>query len=98
MTVTAPIDIIPLFVAAGSIIPIGGAIPNTSTPQHITQIRVYPGRAAEFALYDDDGETQAYEKGHGRLTRLRWDDEHGQLTSKGEALNSPLTELVRVIR
>jgi alpha-D-xyloside xylohydrolase len=98
VTVAAPIDIIPLFVAAGSIIPIGSAIPSTSTPQQVTQIRVYPGQTTEFALYDDDGETYAYEKGQGRLTRLRWDDVRGQLTSKGAALNSPLTELIRVIR
>ena len=98
VTVAAPIDIIPLFVAAGSIIPMGSAIPNTSTAQQLTQIRVYPGRAAEFALYDDDGETYAYEKGQGRLTRLRWDDERGQLTIKGDALPSAISELIRVVR
>ena len=98
ITVAAPIDIIPLFVAAGSIIPMGSAIPNTSTAQQLTQIRVYPGRAAEFALYDDDGETYAYEKGQGRLTRLRWDDERGQLTIKGDALPSAISELIRVVR
>ena len=97
ITVAASIDIIPLFVAAGSIIPMGSAIPNTSTPQQLTQIRVYPGRTAEFALYDDDGETYAYEKGQGRLTRLRWDDERGQLTSNGAALKSSITELIRVV-
>ncbi|MDB6011346.1 MAG: alpha-glucosidase [Gammaproteobacteria bacterium] len=98
ITVAAPIDIIPLFVAAGSIIPMGSAIPNTSTPQQLTQIRVYPGRAAEFALYDDDGETYAYEKGQGRQTRLRWDDERGQLTTQGDALKSSITQLTRVVR
>jgi alpha-D-xyloside xylohydrolase len=98
VTVAAPIDVIPLFVAAGSIIPMGSAIPNTSTPQQLTQIRVYPGRTAEFALYDDDGETYAYEKGQGRLTRLHWDDERGQLTIKGDALPSASSELIRVVR
>jgi alpha-D-xyloside xylohydrolase len=98
ITVGAPIDVIPLFVAAGSIIPMGGSIPNTSTPQPLTQIRVYPGRAAEFTLYDDDGETYAYEKGKGRLTRLRWDDERRQLTTQGDALKSSLTELTRIVR
>ena len=98
VTVDAPIGIIPLFVAAGSIVPMGSAIPNTSTPQQLTQIRVYPGRAAEFALYDDDGETYAYEKGQGRLTRLRWDDVLGQLTVEGDALKSSITELTQVVR
>ena len=98
ITVAAPIDIIPLFVAAGSIIPMGSAIPNTATPQQLAEIRVYPGRTAEFALYDDDGETYAYEKGKGRLTHLRWDDARGQLTLRGDALKSSLTELTRIVR
>jgi alpha-D-xyloside xylohydrolase len=66
-------------------------------PQQLTEIRVYPGRASEVALYDDDGETYAYEKGQGRLTRLRWDDERG-LTIKGDALKSLITGLTRVVR
>jgi len=98
ITVAAPIDTIPLFVAAGSIIPLGSAIPNTSAPQQLTEIRVYPGKPAEFALYDDDGETYAYEKGQGRLTRLRWDDERGQLSIKGDPLKSSLAELTRIVR
>jgi alpha-D-xyloside xylohydrolase len=98
ITVAAPIGIIPLFVAAGSIIPMGSAIPNTSTPQELTEIRVYPGRASEFALYDDDGVTYAYENGQGRLTRLHWDDARGQLTAKGAPLTSSITELARVVR
>jgi alpha-D-xyloside xylohydrolase len=98
ITVAAPLDTIPLFVAAGSIIPMGGPIPNTSTPQQLTEIRIYPGRTAQFALYDDDGETYAYEKGKGRLTHLRWDDERGQLTAQGDVLKPSLTELIRIVR
>jgi alpha-D-xyloside xylohydrolase len=98
ITVAAPIGIIPLFVAAGSIIPMGAIVPNTSIPQKLTEIRVYPGQAAEFELYDDDGVTYAYEKGQGRLTHLRWDDERGQLTMTGAALTSSIAELTRVVR
>jgi len=98
ITVAAPIGIIPLFVAAGSIIPMGAVVPNTSTAQKLTEIRVYPGRASEFELYDDDGTTYAYEKGQGRLTHLRWDDERKQLTMTGAALAAPIAELTRVVR
>ena len=98
VTVAAPIGIIPLFVAAGSIIPLGSAIPNTSTPQDLTEIRVYPGRTCEFTLYDDDGVTYGYENGQGRLTRLRWDDERGQLTTKGAPLTSSIAALTKVVR
>jgi alpha-D-xyloside xylohydrolase len=98
VTVAAPIGIIPLFVAAGSIIPLGSAIQNTATPQELTEIRVYPGRAAEFALYDDDGVTYGYENGQGRLTRLRWDDARGQLTAHGAPLTASIAELIKVVR
>jgi alpha-D-xyloside xylohydrolase len=98
ITVAAPIGIIPLFVAAGSIIPMGAIVPNTSIPQKLTEIRVYPGKASEFELYDDDGVTYAYEKGQGRLTHLRWDDERGQLTMTGAPLTSSIAELTRVVR
>jgi alpha-D-xyloside xylohydrolase len=98
ITVPAPIGIIPLFVTAGSIIPLGSAIQNTSTPQKLTEIRVYPGRTSEFTFYDDDGVTYAYENSQGRLTRLRWDDALGQLTAKGAPLSSPIAELSRIIR
>jgi alpha-D-xyloside xylohydrolase len=98
VTVAAPIGIIPLFVAAGSIIPLGSAIPNTSTPQELTEFRVYPGRASEFALYDDDGVTYGYENGQGRLTHLRWDDARGQLTAKGAPLTTSIAELIKVVR
>jgi alpha-D-xyloside xylohydrolase len=98
ITVAAPIGIIPLFVAAGSIIPMGAVVTNTSIPQKLTEIRVYPGRTAEFELYDDDGVTYAYEKGRGRLTHLRWDDERRQLTMTGAPLTSSIAELTRVVR
>jgi alpha-D-xyloside xylohydrolase len=99
VTVAAPIGIIPLFVAAGSIIPMGRDIQNTSTAQALKEIRVYPGRGSEFTLYDDDGVTYDYEKGQGRLTRLHWDDERGQLTAKGAPLpGASIAELTKVVR
>jgi alpha-D-xyloside xylohydrolase len=99
VAVTAPIGTIPLFVAAGSIIPLGKDIQNTSAPQALEEIRVYPGKGSEFALYDDDGVTYDYEKGQGRVTRLRWDDERGQLTAKGAPLaGGSIGELTKVIR
>jgi len=99
VTVAAPIDIIPLFVRAGSIIPLGIDIQNTSTAQSLKEIRVYPGKAAEFILYDDDGVSYDYEKGKGRTTHLRWDDEGGKLTAEGDALvGHSIKELVRVVQ
>jgi alpha-D-xyloside xylohydrolase len=99
VTVAAPIDVIPLFVRAGSIVPLGIDIQNTATAQPLKEIRVYPGRAAEFTLYDDDGVSYDYEKGKGRTTRLRWDDTRKELTSEGNALvGRTIKELVKVVQ
>lgn len=99
VTVAAPIDVIPLFVRAGSIVPLGVNIPSTATPQALKEIRVYPGRNAEFTLYDDDGVSYDYEKGIGRTSRLKWDDKAGQLAADGDkAVSRAAKDLVVVIR
>lgn len=79
----APIDRMPLFVRAGSIVPIGAPVPSTATAQALRSIRVFPGRDASFVLYDDDGITNDYRKGGGRSVTLRWDDRAGRLTASG---------------
>lgn len=61
----ARIDRIPLFARAGSIVPVGVQIPSTATRQPLDSIRIYAGRDASFALYDDDGTTNAYRTGAG---------------------------------
>jgi alpha-D-xyloside xylohydrolase len=72
--VDAPIETLPLFVRAGSIVPIGEAVESTSQAQGLAKVRVYAGADADFTLYDDDGRTYAYEKGNFRTTRLHWAD------------------------
>jgi alpha-D-xyloside xylohydrolase len=80
----APIDRIPLYVRAGSIVPIGAPVPSTATAQKLERIRVYPGRDASFTLYDDDGTTNAYKTGGGRSATLRWDERAGRLSASGK--------------
>jgi alpha-D-xyloside xylohydrolase len=82
--VAAPIDQIPLFVRAGAIVPLGADIQSTATRQAIAEIRVYPGKDGEFALYDDDGVSYDYEKGKGTLVRLQWNDASGRLSVSGD--------------
>jgi alpha-D-xyloside xylohydrolase len=79
----APVDQIPLFVRAGSIVPVGEQVPSTMTPQKLDKVLVYPGRDAAFTLYDDDGESNSYRKTGGRTATLRWDDAAGKLTASG---------------
>lgn len=62
----APIHRIPLYVKAGSIIPVNvnGSI----------EIDVYPGESSDFAIYEDDGLTNDYLKGKIKAIKLHWDD------------------------
>ena len=83
ITVQAPIDTIPLFVRAGSIVPLGSAVESTHDHQSIAQVKVYPGANGEFTLYNDDGQTYAYEKGDHQITKLHWDDATQKLTQTG---------------
>jgi alpha-D-xyloside xylohydrolase len=96
--VDAPIDTLPIFVRAGSILPLGDAIESTSQVQKIVKLRVYPGADAEFALYQDDGTTYAYEKGDSRITRLHWNDATYKLDHQGPpAWTVPDSEIVDVV-
>jgi alpha-glucosidase (family GH31 glycosyl hydrolase) len=88
ITVQAPIDTIPLFVKAGSIIPLGAPVESTHETQAIAKIQVYPGADGSFTLFSDDGTTYAYENGAGSITRLHWDDEKQRLNREGNAAPS----------
>jgi len=97
--VNAPIDTIPVFVKAGSIVPLGAPVLSTDEKQAIAEVRVYPGADGEFTLYSDDGKTYAYEQGKDAITRLKWDEVSGKLTHTGPAAWSvPDAQVVKVIR
>jgi alpha-D-xyloside xylohydrolase len=81
----APIDTLPLFVKAGSILPLGSEVLSTQEPQKIASLRVYPGADGTFTLFEDDGKTYAYEKGGGSITKLTWDDRAQKLKHEGGA-------------
>ncbi len=83
VTAEAPIDTIPLFVKAGSILPMGAAVESTHEDQPILKVKVYPGADSDFTLYKDDGTTYAYESGKNEITKLHWDDANRKLTQQG---------------
>jgi alpha-D-xyloside xylohydrolase len=77
----APLDIIPLYVRAGSIVPMGPVQQYaTEKPDAPYEIRVYPGADARFTVYEDDNETYAYEKGQRATYDLVWNDARRTLT------------------
>jgi alpha-D-xyloside xylohydrolase len=77
----APLDRMPLFVRAGSIVPMGPEIEYASEkPADPIEIRVYPGADGSFVLYEDEGDNYNYEKGTHATIRLDWNDASGNLT------------------
>jgi len=98
ITVAAPIDIIPLFVRAGSILPLGTPVESTNDKQNIAELRVYSGSDGDATLYQDDGSTYDYEQGKFELTHLHWNDATGKLTTTGpKPWTKSDTEIVKVI-
>jgi alpha-D-xyloside xylohydrolase len=96
--VAAPIDTLPLFVRAGSIVPLGSAIESADQPQSIASVRAYPGADADFTLFSDDGTTYNYEQGAGSVTRLHWNDGEKKLTHEGpDAWPAADNSIVQVI-
>ena len=83
IVVNAHIDTLPLFVRAGSIVPFGSEVESAQQPQTIASVRVYPGADGSFTLFQDDGNTYAYEKSGGSVTKLTWDDAVHQLKHEG---------------
>ena len=83
ISVNALIDTLPLFVKAGSILPLGAPVESTNEVQKIAKLKVYPGADASFELYNDDGRTYAYEQGKFEVTKLKWDDATGKLSGSG---------------
>jgi alpha-D-xyloside xylohydrolase len=98
ITASAPIDTLPLFVRAGSIVPLGSTILSASEPQSIASVRVYPGADGDFVLFSDDGNTYAYENGRGSITKLHWDNASRQLKHEGAgAWTQPDSKIVVVV-
>jgi alpha-D-xyloside xylohydrolase len=97
--VEAPIDVIPIFVRAGSILPLGAPIESTDEHQATAKLRVYPGADGEFTLYNDDGSSYAYERGASEITQLQWNDAAAHLTHTGaKAWDGPDSAVVEVIQ
>jgi alpha-D-xyloside xylohydrolase len=72
----APLDILPLYVRAGSIVPMGPIVQYaTEALDAPYEIRIYPGADARFTIYEDDNETYAYERGQRATYDLIWNDQ-----------------------
>jgi len=81
ITADAPLETMPLFVPAGSIIPIGPVMPYVdATADAAYEIRIYRGADGEFQLYEDEGDTYNYERDARSIVRFTWDEHRTELT------------------
>ncbi|HTN22256.1 MAG TPA: TIM-barrel domain-containing protein [Pelobium sp.] len=76
-----PLDILPLYVKAGSIIPFGPEVQYaTEKKWDNLEIRIYPGANGKFVLYEDENDNYNYEKGAYSTITFTWDDKNKKLS------------------
>ena len=75
----APLNRIPIYARAGSIIPFGPHAESTSAKPDPIELRIYAGAPGKFTLYEDQGDSYNYERGAYSETPIQWDDRAGRL-------------------
>lgn len=75
VVIEAPLDKTPMFVKAGSILPMGQKVQYASQKfDEPLQLHIYSGADGYFELYNDDGESYAYEEGAQSLVPIKYLD------------------------
>jgi len=90
-----PLDLIPLYVKAGSIIPFGPEVQHaTEKSWDNLEIRVFAGANGTFTLYEDELDNYNYEKGEYAEIPIEWNDPARKLTfgARKGAYNGMLKE------
>jgi alpha-glucosidase len=81
--VTSKLDEIPLYVRAGTLLPLGPVLQYTGQPTTAPlELQIYPGRDGSFLFVQDDGKTLAYQSGAVRRTAFSWDERTKTLSWK----------------
>jgi alpha-D-xyloside xylohydrolase len=76
-----PLDVIPLYIKSGSILPIGPNVQYaTEKKWDNLEIRVYTGANGEFNLYEDENDNYNYKKGAFSTITFTWNDAKRALT------------------
>ena len=79
----SPIETIPLYVKAGSIVPMGPYLQYaTEKAADPIEIRIYAGADAGFVIYEDENDTYNYEKGKYSTIALNWNEAEKTFTIK----------------
>jgi alpha-D-xyloside xylohydrolase len=74
MTAEAPLDRIPIYARAGSIVPFGPRAESAAAKADPIELRIYPGANGDFNLYEDEGDSYDYEHGAYSVIPIHWDD------------------------
>jgi alpha-D-xyloside xylohydrolase len=76
-----PLDRLPVYVRAGSIVPLGPEEEwSTEKPADPIELRIYRGANGDFTIYEDENDTYNYEKGAYATIPLNWDEASHTLT------------------
>ena len=88
VTLQTSLDRVPMFLRAGSILPLGPEMLYVGEKAwDQIEVRVYPGADGDFTLYEDEGDNYNYEKGVYTTIPFHWNDKTRTLTigeRKGE--------------
>jgi alpha-D-xyloside xylohydrolase len=77
----APIEILPLFVRAGSILPMGPLVQHSGEALDAPiELRIYAGPEGQFNLYEDEGDNYNFELGRFTTIPIEWNDREHRLT------------------
>ena len=77
----APLERLPLYIRAGSILPMGPDEEwSTEKPANPIELRIYRGADVDFTLYEDENDNYNYEKGAYTTIPFHWDDTKRTLT------------------
>ncbi|WP_339224171.1 TIM-barrel domain-containing protein [Paenibacillus sp. FSL H8-0332] len=77
----ADLETLPLYVRAGSVVPLGPDVQYTDEqPEAVTRLKVYGGKDAAFTLYEDEGDNYNYETGSYAMIELSWCEADRSLT------------------
>ena len=81
ITIETSFDRVPMYVRAGSILPLGPEMQYVGEKAWDNlELRVYPGANGSFTLYEDEGDGYNYEKGVYSTIAFEWNDKTKTLT------------------
>jgi len=96
-----PVDIMPLYVKAGSMLPMGPFQQYAGEKDTAAlELRVYEGADGTFTLYEDENDNYNYEKGRYATIAMKWNDKSRVLTigdRKGDFMGMVKNKTINVV-